>query len=401
MPQSNLNCITYPSASTVTGTFSVANTTDQFPNCCVECVTPTFIQEVVEGDVYIPFVLSMEDNTKVIEVNTGSVAYVYDGYGVLQLKERARAGQKIQLQVSQYNCHTKSCVIKVRGASESCSTCTDKEECNISIEDIKVGVTNANKIAILRASVVSSYPSVLYSLDCENWYNTTLELGLIDAGVVTYLYVKPSEESYENIGCFAKYPILIGLNEAKVVTPVVPVIPVIGGSPTNLVATAISESSIHLYWSDNSTNETGFNIYFSTDNGATFNFLVSTGVNEDEKLITGLNPATQYLFKVKANFGTTESDFSNTVTATTFAIGTPPVDIPNPSCLAGSNWYDVTAADDGSNSVYTFEYIDKNGVAQTNAVSSGSSVSVCVCGDAINVISGNSGNVYLSKQGSC
>jgi FtsP/CotA-like multicopper oxidase with cupredoxin domain len=101
-----------------------------------------------------------------------------------------------------------------------------------------------------------------------------------------------------------------------------------GGPPTNppaapsgLVATAVSSSQIDLSWSDNSGDETGFEIERSL-NGSDFSWIASVGADITSYLDTGLSAATTYYFRVAATNGAGSSTYSNTANATTQDQGT-------------------------------------------------------------------------------
>jgi len=104
-----------------------------------------------------------------------------------------------------------------------------------------------------------------------------------------------------------------------------PVTITVGGpplAPGNLTATAQSSGEIVLAWTDNSANETGFEVIQSLD-GLNF-FLVGTvGPNVTTSLMTNLQPATTYYHLVRAFNGAGPSENSNLAIATTPAL--PPV----------------------------------------------------------------------------
>ncbi len=104
------------------------------------------------------------------------------------------------------------------------------------------------------------------------------------------------------------------------VTPVVTLLP-----PGNLSATATSANAIGLAWTDNSTDETGFEIQVSTDN---INFLTATSAPANVTSIarTGLSAATTYHFRVRAVRDAATSLFSNVASVTTPAA--PPTTTP-------------------------------------------------------------------------
>lgn len=94
-------------------------------------------------------------------------------------------------------------------------------------------------------------------------------------------------------------------------------------APSNLTATAISETQINLQWKDNSSRESGFQIFQSGD-GATFTNIVTVGRNIVSYHAVNLTPATKYYFTVRAYRNGQISAFSNTASATTLGAVQPP-----------------------------------------------------------------------------
>lgn len=88
-------------------------------------------------------------------------------------------------------------------------------------------------------------------------------------------------------------------------------------NPGNAVATAKSKTSIQLKWMDNSTNETGFEIWRSRDN-SNFTLLTTVGSNVNSYADNGLTMDSRYYYKVRAKKDTSYSDFSNVTSAATF-----------------------------------------------------------------------------------
>jgi hypothetical protein len=88
-------------------------------------------------------------------------------------------------------------------------------------------------------------------------------------------------------------------------------------APSSLTATAVSASQINLSWSDNSSDETGFNIESKIGSGGTYAPLTSVGANVTTYNNTGLNPSTTYYYRVNASNGAGTSVFSNEAYATT------------------------------------------------------------------------------------
>jgi hypothetical protein len=98
--------------------------------------------------------------------------------------------------------------------------------------------------------------------------------------------------------------------------------PTAPAAPSDLVATAVSTSGIDLTWSDNSNNETHFNLERSSDDGVTFSALdaeLPTGTTSYRD--TGLTAGTTYHYRVNAQNVAGTSDWSNIASATTLPDG--------------------------------------------------------------------------------
>jgi len=87
-------------------------------------------------------------------------------------------------------------------------------------------------------------------------------------------------------------------------------------APSAMSATAVSSSAIDLSWTDNSSDETGFNIERSL-NGTNFSPLASVGGNVSNYADTGLAADTTYWYRVNAENAGGTSAWSNTASATT------------------------------------------------------------------------------------
>lgn len=89
-------------------------------------------------------------------------------------------------------------------------------------------------------------------------------------------------------------------------------------TPTNLNATSVSTSQINLSWQDNSNNETTFQIERSTTSSPSgFSLYATVNANQTSYSDNGLNPNTQYWYRVRACCNTTYSGYSGTSSATT------------------------------------------------------------------------------------
>lgn len=119
-------------------------------------------------------------------------------------------------------------------------------------------------------------------------------------------------------------------------------------APTGLSAVAVSSSQINLNWTDASNNESGFEIFRSTD-GTNFTKIADVGANVTTYSNTGLNASTRYYYYVGSQRGGTPSRTkSNTADATTQAA------VPfSPSALSavafGSTQINLTWTDNANN----------------------------------------------------
>jgi hypothetical protein len=122
------------------------------------------------------------------------------------------------------------------------------------------------------------------------------------------------------------------------------------GAPSNLMATAVSSSQINLAWTDNSANETGFKVEWSTD-GNTFTQIAAPPAGTTSYSVTNLSPATTYWFRVLAYNGAGDSASSNVASATT--LQAPPAAPSNLTATAVSSteidlaWTDNSANETG------------------------------------------------------
>ena len=89
-------------------------------------------------------------------------------------------------------------------------------------------------------------------------------------------------------------------------------------APSHLQSTATSTSEVQLTWSDNSTNEQGFDIYQSSD-GVNFQQITNVGPNTQSYSVSNLHAQTLYYFRVCAYNASGDSYVSNTSGVTTQA----------------------------------------------------------------------------------
>lgn len=106
-------------------------------------------------------------------------------------------------------------------------------------------------------------------------------------------------------------------------------------APTLLAAVVISSSEIDLSWTDNASNEDGYQI--ERDSGAGFVLVATVGADVTAFNDTSLTPATNYSYRVRAYNVLGASAYTNTATGTT--LGT----VPNAPSNLSANAISATA----------------------------------------------------------
>ncbi len=91
-------------------------------------------------------------------------------------------------------------------------------------------------------------------------------------------------------------------------------------APSNLTATTASVIQINLSWTDNSTNETRFDIERKIGSGGTFARITTVAANVTSFKDTNLTANTSYTYRVRAANAGGNSDYSNETSATTVDI---------------------------------------------------------------------------------
>ncbi len=82
--------------------------------------------------------------------------------------------------------------------------------------------------------------------------------------------------------------------------------------PYNLMAeTLLDSSKIKLTWSDQSSNELGFQLYRSTSQYGTYSLITTTGANVTTYTDAGLSPNLRYFYKIRSYRGSAPQIFSN------------------------------------------------------------------------------------------
>lgn len=122
-------------------------------------------------------------------------------------------------------------------------------------------------------------------------------------------------------------------------------------APTNLAATVLSTTEVGLTWVDNATNETSYVVEMRTL-GGTFAEVKELPANSTATTITGLAPATAYVFRVLAVNDSGPSTWSNEVTVSTNGALGPCVADAHTVCLNGGRFrvqvaWKTSAGDEG------------------------------------------------------
>lgn len=152
-------------------------------------------------------------------------------------------------------------------------------------------------------------------------------------------------------------------------------------SPSNTRAVAVAYDAVRVSWTDNSTNENGFQVYRSTTGATgTYSLRATRSANADSFRDTQVAPRTSYCYKVRAfrtQDGTTSySAFSNAACATTPASPLPlapsgMVARPVSSSAVRTTWTDKSSNEDG----FRIQRSVDGGAAWTTAATVGPNIS--------------------------
>ncbi len=99
-------------------------------------------------------------------------------------------------------------------------------------------------------------------------------------------------------------------------------------APSNLTATATSMTEVQLTWQDNSSEELDFLVQRRKAGEENHMTVAVMPANSTSRLVDGLEPGTEYFFRVRARRGNLKSPFTPEVNATTFPDAPPPVPPP-------------------------------------------------------------------------
>ena len=91
--------------------------------------------------------------------------------------------------------------------------------------------------------------------------------------------------------------------------------------PTELLATTASSATISLSWSDNSSLETGYEIWRKVAQDANYSLVTTVAADKSAHVDGNLAASTTYEYQIRAISTNSGSDFSNQASATTQSEG--------------------------------------------------------------------------------
>lgn len=122
-------------------------------------------------------------------------------------------------------------------------------------------------------------------------------------------------------------------------------------APSNITATASAFNKIDLTWTDNSNNETGFEIVRSTSLTGTYVPVITTGANVTAYTDSGLNANTRYYYKIRSLINGGASAFVSAVVEGNYRFNNNFTEANGGSGLTGTNTSFNTDRPEGSHSV--------------------------------------------------
>ena len=121
-------------------------------------------------------------------------------------------------------------------------------------------------------------------------------------------------------------------------------------TPTGLMISGVTSTTISLLWTDASSDETGFKIERSTD-GAAFSQIGTTAQNTATFTSSGLTPGAKYYYRVRANNVAGDSSYSNVAEATTALTAVLPAPSSVTATPISSNRVDVRWVDNSTDEI--------------------------------------------------
>jgi titin len=191
---------------------------------------------------------------------------------------------------------------------------------------------------------------------------TYAEMATLGPNVTTYssLGLDPFTEYYYQVRAYNNGGNSAYSNEANATT-----LPNAPSAPSSLTATTMNQTQIDLAWTDNADNEVNFTIERKTGAAGTYAEITTVGANVTSYSDNGLNPATEYFYRVHASNTGGNSAYSNEANATT--LPNPPAAPSSLTATAASNTQIDLAWTDNANNEANFKIERKTGAAGTYA----------------------------------
>ncbi|OJJ14963.1 hypothetical protein BKI52_41150 [marine bacterium AO1-C] len=217
------------------------------------------------------------------------------------------------------------------------TTTATSDEAVITWQDVNTSETG---YAIYRAPVLSGGVAGTFELVFKTQPNET---SYTDIGLT------PSTNYYYRMLAVALNPVNNSALTSNVLVQTQGVIPV---TPSNLNALALSQTEIQVEWKDNSTNESGYQIFRSlSGNTGTFVLITTTLPDAETYVDQGLTSKTTYYYQIRATATSGSSPFTNPVSETTLsnAPGSPTdlVALPISGTQVQLNWIDNATNEGG------------------------------------------------------
>lgn len=180
---------------------SIASQVFAIEECCDTCKAPQFVNEVYEGDTFIPYSLAMIDGTYVSIDSLGGDTMTFSERGCIELAEPLVAGQEIRLKVN--DCETYSPPYIVKSEPSDCDF-SSQSPCFIKVLSISVETVNSI-YGRIKSLNTSSYGDLKYRIDNGEWVDSWTELGNFPLNNGVTIGIK----SKANPSCKIQYPIVV------------------------------------------------------------------------------------------------------------------------------------------------------------------------------------------------
>ncbi|MBL0739818.1 fibronectin type III domain-containing protein [Chryseolinea lacunae] len=123
-------------------------------------------------------------------------------------------------------------------------------------------------------------------------------------------------------------------------------------APATLSASSVSSSQINLTWTDNASNETGFQIERSLTTATGFTLVATTAPNTNTYANTGLAASTKYYYRIRAVNGGGNSSYTAEASATTQGVALPAAPTTLKATAASAtlinlSWTDASSSETG------------------------------------------------------